>query len=69
MYDPTPRHLPWNYIGDTFASNCEARHLQPGSDHVANELAEDIALRGAPGNWSVSTLSVSFSSQFTVVET
>ncbi|CAM6119418.1 unnamed protein product [Calypogeia fissa] len=53
VYDPMPRHLPWNYIGDAYVGTCDGKYIRSGNESVAYESAEDIALRGAPGNWSV----------------
>ncbi|KAL2630627.1 hypothetical protein R1flu_015313 [Riccia fluitans] len=51
VYDPTPRHLPWNYLGDAFASTCDSRHKWTGPGHVSYEQAEAIE-RDLDGNIS-----------------
>ncbi|CAM6127977.1 unnamed protein product [Calypogeia fissa] len=50
VYDPTPRHIPWNYVGDAYTTVCEDRHRSSG---VSDSMAEDIAMRGDPNDWSV----------------
>ncbi|CAM6092609.1 unnamed protein product [Calypogeia fissa] len=49
VYDPTPRHIPWNYVGDAYTTICDRNR----SSGVFDSIAEDIAVRGAQDDWAV----------------
>ncbi|KAG6556339.1 hypothetical protein Mapa_002282 [Marchantia paleacea] len=53
VYDSTPRHMPWNSIGDTYASGCDSRHHWTGPGHVFGDQAEAIAMEGDPKDWLI----------------
>ncbi|KAL3688526.1 hypothetical protein R1sor_014835 [Riccia sorocarpa] len=53
VYDPTPRHLPWNYIGEAYGSKCDKGHQRSGPGHVAYDRAEAIARDGNISTWLV----------------
>lgn len=51
VYNSTPRHLPWNWAGDHYASQCDGRHSAlPGN--AVGEYA-DILASSQGGNWTV----------------
>lgn len=52
VYNSTPRHLPWNWAGDQYASQCDGRHSAvPGN--AVGEYADILASSGQRGNWKV----------------
>lgn len=52
VYNSTPRHLPWNWVGDPYASQCDGRHSAvPGN--AVGEYADILASSDQGGNWKV----------------
>ncbi|BBN11861.1 hypothetical protein MPTK1_5g15360 [Marchantia polymorpha subsp. ruderalis] len=50
VYDPTPRPLPWSFVGERYLTMCDGYHEMLGG--VYGEQADRIALSG-DGKWEV----------------